>query len=238
MNHRSVRWMVTPDRFARISRRFQVHGTWFCFFGRFIMGVRAAMCMAAGATGFPYWRFFLADFAGALLSVPLFVFLGYWFAGMIPTLRAYVGGVQALILVLAGAAFIVVYVVYRKRKRRRAAGHSGGGNSSAGRGPSAATTEKHAGPAAKSRNRREIWVQPRILSVGPQAHLPGFGQEQLPDGRERLGYDFHVAEHGHEVNVAVPARHDVHVQVLGQPGARATAQVHADIEALGVQGRV
>jgi membrane protein DedA with SNARE-associated domain len=151
MNHRSVRWVVTPDHFARITRRFQVHGTLFCFFGRFLMGVRAAMCVAAGATGFPYWRFFLADFAGALLSVPLFVILGYWFAGMIPTLRAYVGGVQAVILLLAAAACIVVYVVYRKRKRRHATERSGWASSSAGHGPSAATTEKDAGPAAKSR---------------------------------------------------------------------------------------
>ena len=92
VNHRSVRWIVTPDRFQRLSRRFRVHGTWFCFFGRFLMGVRAAMCLTAGATHFPYWRFFLADFTGALLSVPLFVCLGYWFAGMIPTLQMYVTG--------------------------------------------------------------------------------------------------------------------------------------------------
>jgi membrane protein DedA with SNARE-associated domain len=149
MSHRSVRWIVTPDRFARITRRFQVHGTWFCFLGRFLMGVRAAMCVAAGATGFPYWRFFLADFAGAVLSVPLFVILGYWFAGMIPTLRAYIGGAQALILVLAGIVFIVAYVVYRKRKRQRAAERGNRGTPSAGVGPPAVTTEKRTASVVK-----------------------------------------------------------------------------------------
>lgn len=141
LNHRSVRWMVTPNRFTRISRRFQVHGTWFCFLGRFVMGVRATMCVAAGATGFPYWRFFLADFAGALVSVPLFVLLGYWFAGMIPTLRVYVSGVQVLILLVAATVFIVAYVIYRRRKRRRIHAHDGG--------PSATAAEQRRGPTVK-----------------------------------------------------------------------------------------
>ena len=121
VTHRSVRWIVTPERFERLSRRFLRHGTWFCFFGRFLMGVRAAMCLTAGATRFPYWRFFLADFCGALLSVPLFVLLGYWFAGMIPTLRAYITGAQAIITIVAVIAAGIIYVVYRRRRRARLA---------------------------------------------------------------------------------------------------------------------
>ncbi len=121
VNHRRVRWMITPERFTRVSRHFRRHGTWFCFFGRFIVGVRAVMCMTAGATRFPYWRFFLADFAGALLSVPLFVFLGYWFAGMIPTLRVYLGGAQAIAIGGGLVAVAVGFWVYRRRRRRRVA---------------------------------------------------------------------------------------------------------------------
>lgn len=126
VNHRSVRWIVTPDRFTRLSRKFMVHGTWFCFFGRFLMGVRAAMCLTAGATRFPYWRFFIADFAGALLSVPLFVCLGYWFAGMIPTLQAYISGVQAVLTLVGVVVVAILFVVYRSRKRRHAAQHAAG----------------------------------------------------------------------------------------------------------------
>jgi membrane protein DedA with SNARE-associated domain len=119
VNHRSVRWMITPERFTRVARRFRVHGTWFCFFGRFLVGVRAVMCLTAGATGFPYWRFFLADFAGALLSIPLFISLGYWFAGMIPTLEAYLSRAEALAWAAAIVAVVVLTLVYRARRRRR-----------------------------------------------------------------------------------------------------------------------
>jgi len=123
VNHRSVRWMITPARFESISSRFHQYGAWFCFFGRFFMGIRAAMCMTAGATRFPYWRFFIADCAGALLSIPLFVVLGYAFAGMIPTLRVYLGGIQAAMLIVVIIAAVVVLVVYKIRKagRQRAA---------------------------------------------------------------------------------------------------------------------
>jgi membrane protein DedA with SNARE-associated domain len=118
VRHRSVRWLIPPQRLTRTRKQFRRYGTWMCFFGRFFMGVRAAMCLTAGVTRFPFWRFFLADLAGALLSIPFFVWLGYWFAGMVPTLRGYVTGVQWGLLG-GGAAAIAGIVLYKLRKRRR-----------------------------------------------------------------------------------------------------------------------
>src|SRR5581483_10166717 len=46
--------------------------------------------------------------------------------------------------------------------------------------------------------------------------FPGLGgrpRDLLPRGVERLGQDARLAEYGHEVVVAVPARHDVRVEV-------------------------
>ena len=47
-----------------------------------------------------------------------------------------------------------------------------------------------------------------------------------------LGEHLHVADNGHEVGVAVPARHDVPVAVLIDAGAGHAAEVHADVEAV------
>ena len=115
--HRSVRWLITPRRLEQMSARFRRYGTWMCFFGRFVMGVRGAMCLTAGVTRFPFGRFLLADVCGALLSIPAFVWLGYWFAGMIPTVQAYVSGIQWIILVLAVAA-VGGFILYRLRRHR------------------------------------------------------------------------------------------------------------------------
>ncbi len=123
VEHRFVRRLLTRQRFLKMSAKFHQHGIWMVFFGRFFLGIRAAMCLTAGATHYPYPRFFLADCAGAILSIPLFVVLGYLFAGMLPTLRAYMKGVQLIILVVivVAVAGIVAYMWWRRRRAARSA---------------------------------------------------------------------------------------------------------------------
>lgn len=58
----------------------------------------------------------------------------------------------------------------------------------------------------------------------------------LPHCLEGLGEDSGVAEDGHEVGVAVPARDDVEVEVAGDAGAGGFAEVDADVEAVGLEG--
>ncbi len=119
VRHRLVRWMITPRRFARTAQQFRKHGAWACFFGRFFVGIRAMMCMTAGATRYPYWKFFLADCAGAVLSIPLFVGLGYWFAGMIPTLRRWLVGVNSAALIGVVILVIGIIIYWKLRGFRR-----------------------------------------------------------------------------------------------------------------------
>ncbi len=120
IGHRSVNWLITPTLYERAAASFQKRGVWYCFFGRFFMGIRAVMCMTAGATHFPFWKFWLADFAGALLSVPFFVGVGYAFAGLVPieALGRHVAEIQGVVI---GAILlaVAVYVIFEVRKHRR-----------------------------------------------------------------------------------------------------------------------
>ncbi len=124
-SHRSVRWLISPARLRLFARRFHRWGVWFCFFGRLLMGVRAAMCLTAGVTRFPFWKFFLADLAGACMSIPIFVGLGYGFAHMLPTLETYVVGVRwtvGVVAVLVIAAIVIYewrHLRYRRRRKAR-----------------------------------------------------------------------------------------------------------------------
>lgn len=118
IKHRLVRPFVTPERFERAVKMFHRYGTWFCFFGRFFMGIRAVMCVTAGATRYPYWRFFLADFAGALLSVPFFIGLGYWFAYQIPLLRHYMTQIQWIMLIAAILGAVIAVKIYLVRRKK------------------------------------------------------------------------------------------------------------------------
>lgn len=113
--HRWVNWLITPNRLEKMTRNFNRYGMWACFFGRFFMGIRAGMCITAGVTRLPFWRFLLADLAGAVLSIPLFIWLGYWCANVVPTLKAYVHVVQWGLL---GAALLALlgFVAYRRSR--------------------------------------------------------------------------------------------------------------------------
>ena len=116
--HRWVNWLITPERLERMASNFNRYGMWMCFFGRFFMGVRAAMCITAGVTRLPFWRFLLADLGGALVSIPLFVWLGYWFAKTVPSLKAYVHLVEWVLLALA-VVILVTFVLYRRYRPRK-----------------------------------------------------------------------------------------------------------------------
>lgn len=120
--HRSVSWLITPRRLELMTERFHRYGVWMVFFGRFMMGVRAVMCLTAGITRYTFWKFFLADLAGAVLSIPFFVVLGYLFAGMLPQLQTMLGRFQIVLgIVIALVVAGVIYYEVRRMRRQRAA---------------------------------------------------------------------------------------------------------------------
>lgn len=118
--HRSVSWLITPERLEHMSSQFHRHGAWMCFFGRLFVGVRAVMCLTAGVTHFPFWKFLLADMCGAMMSIPIFVGLGYFFANSLPTLTHYLGNIRA-VMVIAFVTVVCAFIWYEFRRRRTAA---------------------------------------------------------------------------------------------------------------------
>lgn len=117
--HRSVAWLVTPEMMAKIEERFHRQGSWMVFFGRFILGVRAAMCLTAGVTRFPFLKFFVADLCGALITIPMFIGIGYFFAGFIDPVLHYLKGVQWTLFLVVGLPLIawVVWQIVRHRRK-------------------------------------------------------------------------------------------------------------------------
>ena len=71
--------VVTPARRMQVEGLFARHGEKIVIAARFMPGVRAVTYFTAGSAGMPYARFICFDGLAALLSAPLFVFLGYRF---------------------------------------------------------------------------------------------------------------------------------------------------------------
>ncbi len=73
--------ILTAERQLKVDGMFKKYGSWAVFFGRFIAGVRGAVFLSAGMAHFPLWKFILFDFLAALISVPVWIALGYWAGG-------------------------------------------------------------------------------------------------------------------------------------------------------------
>jgi membrane protein DedA with SNARE-associated domain len=113
-----LRRILTPERFAQAQDKFAKYGKWVMFVARFLPGLRTPVFLTAGMTrrvGGPTW-FFMDGFA-ALISVPLWVYLGYYGAKNFDWLFAMVRRGQHIILglLLLGLVWAVIHW-WRRRK--------------------------------------------------------------------------------------------------------------------------
>jgi membrane protein DedA with SNARE-associated domain len=66
-----------PEKVRRTRAYFRKYGERLVFFARFVAGFRAIVFFMAGAMKVKYSKFFLLDGLAALVSVPLWILLGY-----------------------------------------------------------------------------------------------------------------------------------------------------------------
>lgn len=116
--NRWVARILTPERFDAVRGKFERYGLWLLFAARFMPGLRTAVFMTAGITGkVPAWKFLLADGSAALISVPVWVYLGFWGANRREELLHWIKrGQESLLLALAITAVVVVLVWYVRKK--------------------------------------------------------------------------------------------------------------------------
>lgn len=62
----------------KVEALFERHGSTGMFLGRFLPGLRAPIFFTAGSMKVSFWKFFVFDGFAALISVPVFVWLGHW----------------------------------------------------------------------------------------------------------------------------------------------------------------
>jgi len=77
------RRLLHAERMNKVKSQFDRHGVKAVFFARFFAGIRACVYFTAGTLGMRYRTFLLLDLAGALISAPISVWLGFHFGGEI-----------------------------------------------------------------------------------------------------------------------------------------------------------
>lgn len=76
---RWVAWLVTPARRELVQRKFDRYGIRLLFIARFLPGLRSPIFIIAGwSRRVSLLKFLLLDGAAALISVPFWVYLGYY----------------------------------------------------------------------------------------------------------------------------------------------------------------
>ncbi len=113
------RRFLTPERIAKAEDRIRKNGHFICFVARFLPGLRAPIYALAGAMGVRPAVFIMQDGFAALISVPIWVYLGFLFGENWEVAIKYVKRTQGAIIGIV-VVLILVYVVYRFIKRSRA----------------------------------------------------------------------------------------------------------------------
>ena len=99
------------------AERVRRNGVLWVAVGRFLPGLRGAVFFAAGTAKVPPVQFLLVDFLAALVSLPLFVYIGYAFSSNYEAIEAALGRLRWVFLGVALTAVLIVAI--RSWLRRR-----------------------------------------------------------------------------------------------------------------------
>ena len=111
--------IMPPQRQAKVESYFERKGWQTVFAGRFMPGFRSVVFFVAGRSGLSYRTFILADGSAGLISIPVLVFMGYFFSHNLPAIRERVAGVQTII-VLVIVAYLLQSLIRAWLRARRA----------------------------------------------------------------------------------------------------------------------
>lgn len=112
-------WLLPPARYAKVQQKFERYGNRMMFVARFLPGMRTAVFITAGATHrVSFIRFILLDGLAALISVPLWVYLGYLGADNRAWLAKWIHRGQGSLWIV-GLVFLVIALALWWRHRRR-----------------------------------------------------------------------------------------------------------------------
>ena len=118
MTHRYMRWIFSKQNRGRIERFYERFGLWAVFVSRFVAGIRVGSFFLAGASRVRLRSFLLMDGLGALISVPVSVWLACHFGEEIHLALQWLGRVaRNLAMLIALASLCVLWWQIRRARR-------------------------------------------------------------------------------------------------------------------------
>ena len=109
--------LLTPARRAALERHFARHAFLTVMAGRHLSVLRVPIFALAGASGVPTATFVLADGLSAMISAPLVLGLGWFFAGHVEELKQDLAWAEHALLALALLAALA-WALWQRRAPR------------------------------------------------------------------------------------------------------------------------
>ena len=116
---RLVAHVLTPARYAKVQDKFARYGNRMLFIARFLPGMRTTVYVIAGTSHrVSFTRFLLIDGLAALISVPFWVYLGYFGADNHEWLMKWVRRGQSSLWMLVGLVVLTLLALWWRHHRR------------------------------------------------------------------------------------------------------------------------
>jgi len=113
---RWVSWLVTPERRELVQQKFDRYGNRLLFIARFLPGLRSPVFFIAGwSRRVSLLKFLMLDGAAALISVPFWVYLGYYGADNHEWLMQWVHRGKTGLWIALGVLTVAVVIFAWKR---------------------------------------------------------------------------------------------------------------------------
>lgn len=117
---RLIKKIVTLKRLKMVKEKFAKYGNRVLFVARFLPGLRAPIYMISGITRrVSFIRFLLIDFFAAIISVPIWVYLGDFGASNLDWLHQQIKKGQFAIYILILLLALFLFWKWKRSKKKR-----------------------------------------------------------------------------------------------------------------------
>lgn len=116
-SHRFFRRIVSEKNDARVAGIIQKYGDKVIFMARFMPGLRTPTFLTCGTYRVKPWKFFLLDGCAALISVPVWIHVGFLFGQNLEELEKMVKKMQTGLYVTLFSA-IVLFILFKVIKKK------------------------------------------------------------------------------------------------------------------------
>ncbi len=122
LRFRLIKPLVRGGRLSSVRKMFDKYGNRLLFTARFLPGLRAVVYLVSGITNrVNYARFVFVDFCAAIISVPIWVYLGDFGASNLDWVEEQMHKGQAIIYaILVAVIAFVAWKIYKMKKNKKA----------------------------------------------------------------------------------------------------------------------